>query len=340
MKDNSVLLKIDHLKKYFPIKTGVFRSTIGWVKAVDDVSFVVNSGETFGIVGESGCGKSTLGMTVLRLFEPTSGTIIFEGQDITAIPQSQFIKYRKNLQIIFQDPFSSLNPRMTIGAIIEEGMNVHGIGNKKERSSMVIDLLQRVGLQSDCYHRFPHEFSGGQRQRIGIARALAMNPKLMIADEAVSSLDVSIRSQIINLMVDLKNEFHLTYLFISHDLSIIKHVCDRIMVMYLGKTVEIAPRNTLFRAPLHPYTVALISAVPVPDPDYHVERIILPGDVPSPIDPPSGCRFHTRCPVVQKRCADEEPLLLEKEPNHLVACHFPGSLTISTPLILTTGSYV
>lgn len=205
---------------------------------------------------------------------------------------------------------------------------------------MVIDLLQRVGLQSDCYHRFPHEFSGGQRQRIGIARALAMNPKLMIADEAVSSLDVSIRSQIINLMVDLKNEFHLTYLFISHDLSIIKHVCDRIMVMYLGKTVEIAPRNTLFRAPLHPYTVALISAVPVPDPDYHVERIILPGDVPSPIDPPSGCRFHTRCPVVQKRCADEEPLLLEKEPNHLVACHFPGSLTISTPLILTTGSYV
>jgi len=340
MKDNSVLLKIDHLKKYFPIKTGVFRSTIGWIKAVDDVSFIVNSGETFGIVGESGCGKSTLGMTVLRLFEPTSGTITFEGQDITAIPQSQFIKYRKNLQMIFQDPFSSLNPRMTIGAIIEEGMNVHRIGDKKERSAIVIDLLQRVGLQSDCYHRFPHEFSGGQRQRIGIARALAMNPKLMIADEAVSSLDVSIRSQIINLMVDLKNEFHLTYLFISHDLSVIKHLCDRIMVMYLGKAVEIAPRNTLFRAPLHPYTVALISAVPVPDPDYHVERIILPGDVPSSIDPPSGCRFHTRCPVVQKRCADEEPVLLENEPNHLVACHFPGSLTISTPLILTAGSYV
>jgi len=338
--DKKVLLRIERLKKYFSIKVGIFRSTVGWVKAVDEVSFDVYAGETFGIVGESGCGKSTLGMTILRLFEPTSGSIIFDGQDISAIPQSQFIHYRKNLQMIFQDPFSSLNPRMTVGAIIEEGMNVHGIGKPHHRQAIVIDLLKKVGLQSDGFNRYPHEFSGGQRQRIGIARALAMNPKLMIADEAVSALDVSIRSQIINLMVSLKNEFHLTYLFISHDLSVIKHLCDRIMVMYLGKVVEIAPRSALFNTPLHPYTVALISAVPIPDPDYHVERIILPGDVPSPINPPPGCRFHTRCPVAQIKCTDEEPRLTDQGKEHLVACHFPGSLTISTPLILTTGGNI
>ena len=338
--DKTTLLKIEHLKKYFPVKAGVFRSTIGWVKAVDDVSFDVYAGETFGIVGESGCGKSTLGLAILRLYEPTSGRIIFEGKEIHNLPQSKFIQYRKNLQMIFQDPFSSLNPRMTVGSIIEEGMNIHKIGNPRERSAMVMDLLQKVGLQNDAMNRFPHEFSGGQRQRIGIARALAMNPKLMIADEAVSALDVSIRSQIINLMVDLKNEFHLTYLFISHDLSIIKHLCDRIMVMYLGKTVEIASRYDLFKTPLHPYTVALISAVPVPDPDYHIERIILPGDVPSPIDPPSGCRFHPRCPVAQNRCTEEEPQLIDQDKNHFVACHYPGSLKISTPMILTTDGII
>ena len=338
--DKTTLLKIEHLKKYFPVKAGVFRSTIGWVKAVDDVSFAVYAGETFGIVGESGCGKSTLGLAILRLYEPTSGRIIFEGKEIHNLPQSKFMQYRKNLQMIFQDPFSSLNPRMTVGSIIEEGMNIHKIGNPRERSAMVMDLLQKVGLQNDAMNRFPHEFSGGQRQRIGIARALAMNPKLMIADEAVSALDVSIRSQIINLMVDLKNEFHLTYLFISHDLSIIKHLCDRIMVMYLGKTVEIASRYDLFKTPLHPYTVALISAVPVPDPDYHIERIILPGDVPSPIDPPSGCRFHPRCPVAQNRCTEEEPQLIDQDKNHFVACHYPGSLKISTPMILTTDGII
>jgi len=338
--DKTTLLKIEHLKKYFPVKAGVFRSTIGWVKAVDDVSFAVYAGETFGIVGESGCGKSTLGLAILRLYEPTSGRIIFEGKEIHNLPQSKFMQYRKNLQMIFQDPFSSLNPRMTVGSIIEEGMNIHKIGNPRERSAMVMDLLQKVGLQNDAMNRFPHEFSGGQRQRIGIARALAMNPKLMIADEAVSALDVSIRSQIINLMVDLKNEFHLTYLFISHDLSIIKHLCDRIMVMYLGKTVEIASRYDLFKTPLHPYTVALISAVPVPDPDYHIERIILPGDVPSPIDPPSGCRFHPRCPVAQNRCSEEEPQLIDQDKNHFVACHYPGSLKISTPMILTTDGII
>ena len=338
--DKTTLLKIEHLKKYFPVKAGVFRSTIGWVKAVDDVSFAVYAGETFGIVGESGCGKSTLGLAILRLYEPTSGRIIFEGKEIHNLPQSKFMQYRKNLQMIFQDPFSSLNPRMTVGSIIEEGMNIHKIGNSRERTAMVMDLLQKVGLQNDAMNRFPHEFSGGQRQRIGIARALAMNPKLIIADEAVSALDVSIRSQIINLMVDLKNEFHLTYLFISHDLSIIKHLCDRIMVMYLGKTVEIASRYDLFKTPLHPYTVALISAVPVPDPDYHIERIILPGDVPSPIDPPSGCRFHPRCPVAQNRCSEEEPQLIDQDKNHFVACHYPGSLKISTPMILTTDGII
>jgi oligopeptide transport system ATP-binding protein len=338
--NNVSLLKIKNLKKYFPVKAGVFRSTIGWVKAVDDISFEVYAGETLGIVGESGCGKSTLGLTILRLYEPSSGQIIFDGKEIHNLLQSQFILYRKNLQMIFQDPFSSLNPRMTVGSIIEEGMNIHKIGKSQERSVMVMNLLKKVGLQSDGVNRFPHEFSGGQRQRIGIARALAMNPKLIIADEAVSALDVSIRSQILNLMIDLKEEFHLTYIFISHDLSVIKHVCDRIMVMYLGKAVEIAPRYGLFRTPFHPYTVALISAVPVPDPDYHIERIILPGDVPSPIDPPSGCRFHPRCPVAQEKCSEEEPLLVDQGNGHFVACHYPGSLAISTPMILTTDGII
>jgi len=301
---------------------------VAFVKAVDGVNFQVKRGETFGIVGESGCGKSTLGMTLLKLYPPTSGKVIFENQDVFSLSDSELRKLRRNIQMIFQDPFSSLNPRMTVGAIIEEGLSTHHIGSAKERKKMVESLVEKVGLSKDILKRYPHEFSGGQRQRIGIARALALKPKLVIADEAVSALDVSIRSQIINLLKDLKEEFSLTYIFISHDLAVVKYICDRIMVMYLGKAVEIAPKEALFENPLHPYTMSLISAVPVPDPDYKVRRIILKGDVPSPINPPSGCRFHTRCPVSQPLCASQEPDLLEIQSDHWVACHFPGSLKI------------
>lgn len=328
MKDSEPILQVEQLKKYFPIKAGVFRKAVAFVKAVDGVNFQVKRGETFGIVGESGCGKSTLGMTLLKLHPPTSGKVIFENQDVFSLPDSELRKLRRNIQMIFQDPFSSLNPRMSVGAIIEEGLSTHHIGSAKERKKMVESLVEKVGLSKDVLKRYPHEFSGGQRQRIGIARALALKPKLVIADEAVSALDVSIRSQIINLLKDLKEEFSLTYIFISHDLAVVKYICDRIMVMYLGKAVEIAPKEALFENPLHPYTMSLISAVPVPDPDYKVRRIILKGDVPSPINPPSGCRFHTRCPVSQPLCASQEPGLLEIQPDHWVACHFPGSLKI------------
>ncbi len=328
MKNSEPILQVEQLKKYFPIKAGVFRKVVAFVKAVDGVNFQVKRGETFGIVGESGCGKSTLGMTLLKLYPPTSGKVIFENQDVFSLSDSELRKLRRNIQMIFQDPFSSLNPRMTVGAIIEEGLSTHHTGSAKERKKMVESLVEKVGLSKDILKRYPHEFSGGQRQRIGIARALALKPKLVIADEAVSALDVSIRSQIINLLKDLKEEFSLTYIFISHDLAVVKYICDRIMVMYLGKAVEIAPKEALFENPLHPYTMSLISAVPVPDPDYKVRRIILKGDVPSPINPPSGCRFHTRCPVSQPLCASQEPDLLEIQPDHWVACHFPGSLKI------------
>jgi len=328
MKNSEPILQVEQLKKYFPIKAGVFRKVVAFVKAVDGVNFQVKRGETFGIVGESGCGKSTLGMTLLKLYPPTSGKVIFENQDVFSLSDSELRKLRRNIQMIFQDPFSSLNPRMTVGAIIEEGLSTHHIGSAKERKKMVESLVEKVGLSKDILKRYPHEFSGGQRQRIGIARALALKPKLVIADEAVSALDVSIRSQIINLLKDLKEEFSLTYIFISHDLAVVKYICDRIMVMYLGKAVEIAPKEALFENPLHPYTMSLISAVPVPDPDYKVRRIILKGDVPSPINPPSGCRFHTRCPVSQPLCASQEPDLLEIQSDHWVACHFPGSLKI------------
>ncbi|HSV31557.1 MAG TPA: dipeptide ABC transporter ATP-binding protein [Atribacteraceae bacterium] len=320
------LLRCRQLKKYFPIKTGLLRRTVGWVKAVDGVDFSVDPGETFGIVGESGCGKSTLGMTLLRLYDPSAGTILFDGNDISRVRYGTLKQMRRNIQMIFQDPFSSLNPRMSVGAIIEEGLRVHRMGNYRLRSRLVGELLEKVGLNAEHASRYPHEFSGGQRQRIGIARALSLNPRLVVADEAVSALDVSIRSQVLNLMLDLKREFNLTYLFISHDLGVVKHICDRIMVMYLGKVVEIASKETLFDGPLHPYTVALISAVPVPDPDYSMKRILLPGDIPSPIDSPPGCRFHTRCPVVQDLCRCGEPPLEEKQSGHQVACHFPGSL--------------
>lgn len=325
---STVILKVENLKKYFPIRAGVFRKVIAWVKAVDGVSFEVLGGESLGIVGESGCGKSTLGMTILRLYEPTEGQIFFDGQEISSLPSSRLRPIRKDMQMIFQDPFSSLNPRMSIGAIIEEGMAVHGIYSPRERLSKVQEILERVGLSGNYTRRYPHEFSGGQRQRIGIARAIALRPRLIIADEAVSSLDVSIRSQILNLMSELKEEYSLTYLFISHDLAVVKQICDRVLVMYLGKIVEIAGKTDLFSQPFHPYTVALVSAVPVPDPDYKVNRIILKGDVPSPINPPSGCRFHPRCPVVQDICRGVEPPLREIQEGHWVACHFPGSLQL------------
>jgi oligopeptide transport system ATP-binding protein len=318
---NNQLISIKNLVKYFPIKKGVFRNTVGWVKAVDDVSFNIYSGETLGLVGESGCGKSTTAMTILRLEEPTSGDIIYQGKNLAKISKNQMRKYRKDLQIIFQDPYSSLDPRMKIKDIIAEGLAAHHMLNKKKRYNKVAEILERVGIVPEYMERFPHEFSGGQRQRIGIARALALDPKIIICDEAVSALDVSIRSQIINLFKELQREFHLTYLFIAHDLSVIKYISDRVAVMYLGKIVEIAPKDIFFQNTLHPYARALVSAVPVPNPDFKKKRIILKGDVPSPANPPEGCRFHPRCSKAMDVCSKKEPLLKEIEKNHFVACH-------------------
>jgi len=318
---NNQLISIKNLVKYFPIKKGVFRTTVGWVKAVDDVSFDIYSGETLGLVGESGCGKSTTAMTILRLEEPTGGDIIYQGKNLARISKNNMRKYRKDLQIIFQDPYSSLDPRMKIKDIIAEGLAAHHMLNTKKRYQKVAEILQRVGIVPDYMERFPHEFSGGQRQRIGIARALALDPKIIICDEAVSALDVSIRSQIINLFKELQREFHLTYLFIAHDLSVIKYISDRVAVMYLGKIVEIAPKNIFFQNTLHPYAQALVSAVPVPNPDFKKKRIILKGDVPSPANPPEGCRFHPRCSKAMDICSKKEPLLKEIEKNHFVACH-------------------
>jgi oligopeptide/dipeptide ABC transporter ATP-binding protein len=315
------LLKVDNLVKYFPIKKGVFRRTVGWVKAVDDVSFEVYEGETLGLVGESGCGKTTTALTILRLEEPTKGQVIFNGRDIIKMKKSEMRKERKNMQIIFQDPYSSLDPRMKIKDIIAEGILTYNLLNHRERYKKVGKLLERVGLDPECMDCFPHEFSGGQRQRIGIARALALEPKIIMCDEAVSALDVSIRSQIINLLKDLQKEFNLTYLFIAHDLSVIKYISDRVIVMYLGKIVEIANKKELFTNTMHPYTQALISAVPVPNPDYKKERIILKGDVPSPANPPKGCRFHPRCFKVMEICSEIEPKLIEIKEKHFCACH-------------------
>jgi oligopeptide/dipeptide ABC transporter ATP-binding protein len=315
------LLKVDHLVKYFPIRKGVFRRTVGWIKAVDDVSFEVYEGETLGLVGESGCGKTTTALTILRLEEPTKGQVIFDGRDIVNMKKADMRKERKNMQIIFQDPYSSLDPRMKIKDIIAEGILTHNLLNHRERYKKVGKLLERVGLDPECMDCFPHEFSGGQRQRIGIARALALEPKIIMCDEAVSALDVSIRSQIINLLKDLQKEFNLTYLFIAHDLSVIKYISDRVVVMYLGKIVEIADKKELFTNTMHPYTQALISAVPVPNPDYKKERIILQGDVPSPAKPPKGCRFHPRCFKVMKICSEIEPKLIEIKEKHFCACH-------------------
>ena len=317
------LLQVQHLVKYFPIRQGVFGKTVGHVKAVDDISFNLYPGETLGLVGESGCGKSTAGRTILKLIPATSGEVYFEDSpNILTLKESAVRPYRQYLQMIFQDPFSSLNPRMNVGSIVGEGIRVFGKAKGAALQDRVAYLLESVGIKPDYANRYPHEFSGGQRQRIGIARALALEPKLIIADEPVSSLDVSIQAQILNLLKDIQSRFNLSYLFISHDLRVVEHFCDRITVMYLGKMVETADRVELYSNPLHPYTKALLSSVPIPDPKIKRQRIVLQGDVPSPANPPSGCRFHTRCPIAQfPLCKTQEPLLEEKSTGHCVACH-------------------
>ena len=315
------VIAVDGLKKHFPVKKGLLRRTAGHVYAVDGVSFSVDEGETLGLVGESGCGKSTVARTVLRLVEPTSGTIKLGGEDITRLGKAALRPHRRQMQIIFQDPFSSLNPRMSAGDIVGEPLLVHGIAHGREKEALVAALFDQVGLRRLQMRSFPHEFSGGQRQRICIARALALNPKLIIGDEPVSALDVSIQAQVINLMMDLQRDKNLSYLFIAHDLAVVEHISHRIAVMYLGKIVEYTDKETLFTNPLHPYTEALLSAVPLPDPEAKRDRIILKGDVPSPINPPKGCRFHTRCPYAFDRCRVEEPKLQPTEAGHLAACH-------------------
>ncbi|MGB4458019.1 MAG: oligopeptide/dipeptide ABC transporter ATP-binding protein [Defluviitoga tunisiensis] len=390
-KNEKVILEVEHLKKYFPVRAGIFKKIVAQVQAVDDISFKVHEGETLGLVGESGCGKSTTGMTILRLYEPTFGRIILGEEDTTPWFMSnneakryinkmyveRFDKmqkkfgsseevinhldkeidrkyadiyfkqgatgirqnllnnltekrryFRKNAQVIFQDPYSSLNPRLRIIEIIGEGMKVNKMGSNNEIRDRVVHLMEIVGLSKDYIYRYPHQFSGGQRQRIGIARALAVNPKLIISDEAVSALDVSIQSQIINLLVDLKKEYGLTFVFIAHDLAVVKHISDKIAVMYLGKIAELSTKKDLFDNPLHPYTVSLMSAIPIPDPEVKKKRVVLEGDVPSPLNPPKGCRFHPRCPIAKEVCSKEEPPLNEVEENHYVSCFFPGQFKI------------
>jgi peptide/nickel transport system ATP-binding protein len=322
--NKETLLEVNNLKKYFPIKGGLLRRTVAAVKAVDGVSFAVRRGETLGLVGESGCGKTTTGRTILRLEDATAGEVLFEGRDVLKASGSQMKTLRRDMQIVFQDPYASLDPRITIGESVGEGLEIHGIGAPKEREARVREVLGRVGLSAAQMNRFPHEFSGGQRQRIGIARALIMEPKLIVCDEPVSALDVSIQSQVLNLLRNLQREFGLTYLFIAHNLSVVEHISDRVGVMYLGKLVELSSSEDLFREPLHPYTKALISAIPHPDPSAKRERIMLQGDVPSPINPPSGCRFHTRCWIAKGICKEQEPAFEEKRKGHWVACHFAG----------------
>lgn len=319
-RDDRPLLDVIGLKKFFPVR-GALGTTVQEVKAVNDVSFTLRRGETFGMVGESGCGKSTLGRTILRLTEPTEGEARYEGQDVFEMDEAQLKRMRQDMQMVFQDPFSSLNPRKRIGAILEEPLVIHGIGTPEERTSKVLDILTRVGLQAEHYYRFPHEFSGGQRQRIGIARALMVNPKLIVCDEPVSALDVSIQSQIINLLKQLQAEFGLTYLFIAHDISIVRYISDRIGVMYLGRMVEQAETDAMFAAPKHPYTQALLSSVPITHPGARKERIVLKGEIPSPLDPPAGCVFHTRCPMATDVCKQKTPQSKEVAAGHHVACH-------------------
>jgi peptide/nickel transport system ATP-binding protein len=316
------LLDVKHLKKHFPIKGGVFSKTVGYVYAVDDINFTLEKGETLGLVGESGCGKSTTGRTILRLIEPTDGVIYFEGQDITSLDKGAMRALRREMQIIFQDPYASLNPRMTVGSIIGEPLEIHKIARGSEKEERVASLLQKVGLRAEDMRKYPHEFSGGQRQRIGIARALALNPKLIVCDEPVSALDVSIQAQVINLLEDLQAEFGLSYLFIAHNLNVVEHISNRVAVMYLGQIVELASDEELYKNPQHPYTEALLSAVPIPDPTVKKKRIILEGDVPSPINPPRGCHFHTRCMYKEKICEEVEPEFKHMGGGHWVACHF------------------
>jgi len=334
------LLEVTSLTKHFTVRHGVFSRGSEFVSAVDDVSFSVAQGKTLGLVGESGCGKSTTGRCVIRLTEPTAGSIKFEGKEVTGLHGSALKAFRRDVQIIFQDPYASLNPRMTIGEIIAEPLLIHSIGTGAQRAAKARDLLDLVGLNPEHVNRYPHEFSGGQRQRIGIARALALDPKLIVCDEPVSALDVSIQAQVLNLLDRLQDELNLTYLFIAHDLSVVQHISDDVAVMYLGKIVEISDWRQLYAAPHHPYSQSLLSAVPVPDPDVQRSRvrIILPGDPPSPIDPPTGCRFHTRCPIAQDICSVEEPPLREVEPGHRAACHFAKPFPIELGTSADTGS--
>ncbi|EKP94533.1 ABC transporter ATP-binding protein [Thermaerobacter subterraneus] len=317
------LVRVEGLKKYFPITRGILSRTVGHVRAVDGVSMEIYPGETFGLVGESGCGKSTLARLILRLVDATEGKVWFDGQDLFALTPAAMRRVRRQMQIIFQDPFGSLNPRFTVADIIGEPLRVHGMRRRADRDRRVAELLELVGLNPAWRHRFPHQFSGGQRQRIGIARAIALNPRFVVADEAVSSLDVSVQAQILNLLADLQERLGLTYLFIAHGLNVVRHVSTRVGVMYLGQLVEVAPVDELFQHPAHPYTAALLSAAPAPHPRRRRERIVLQGDVPSPASPPPGCRFHPRCPFAQPRCREEMPVLRVLGPGHAVACHFP-----------------
>jgi len=326
---NQTMLEVRNLKKYFPLDKNLLGTPKAYLKAVDDISFVLEKGKTIGVVGESGCGKTTLGRTILKLYEPDGGQIFFNGQDITNFTKGQMLPLRTDIQLIFQDPYSSLPPRMTIGSIISEAVKVHKIVPKEELRDYVFDIMKKCGLQPQYYDRYPHEFSGGQRQRICIARALAVKPKLVICDEPVSALDVSIQAQIINLLKDLQKTMELTYVFISHDLSVVKYITDKILVMYLGNMMELGPTDQIFDNPLHPYTKALFSAVPIPDPDLKMKRIILKGDIPSPANPPKGCKFHTRCKECMSVCKFVEPEFIEAEPNHFVACHLYNQAVLS-----------
>jgi oligopeptide transport system ATP-binding protein len=341
------LVEIEHLKMYFPVRKGILQRRVGWVRAVDDVSFEVMRGETLGLVGESGCGKSTAGRAILQLYKPTGGEVRFEGKELTRLDTGQLRRLRRNMQIVFQDPYASLNSRLTVGSIVAEPLEIHHVGNAKQRRERVSELLELVGLDRTMASRFPHEFSGGQRQRIGIARAIALNPQFIVCDEPISALDVSIQAQVVNLLQELQERLNLTYLFIAHDLSVVRHISDRVAVMYLGKIVEITTQKLLYDRPLHPYTMALLSAVPIPDPTVERQRrrMILTGDVPSPLNPPSGCRFHTRCPFAQEICRATEPPLTEVESGHRVACHFWSEIHAaggarSLPVLAQTGAAV